>query len=167
MSRSSRLTLFVGAACAVLLALGLLFIPNRHASLRAATVSVDKTPPVAKPAATATPDANLPAAVAPPGTILYAAKKGDTVPGLLHKFLWQSTYMTGPEFEAAIRDRNASFKGVFLKAGQNYIIPGMDGLPATEKPVVVPRDYEVRAIYLTGLMAASTKGVEIVKQWRK
>jgi hypothetical protein len=163
MSRSSRLTLFVGLACAVLLAIGLLLIPNRHSSLRAATVSVDKTP--AKPAPAA--DANTAAAIAPPGTILYAAKKGDTVPGLLHKFLWQSTYMTGPEFEAAIRERNANFKGVFLKAGQNYVIPGMEGLPATEKPVVVPRDYEVRAIYLTGLMAASTKGVEIVKQWRK
>ena len=47
------------------------------------------------------------------------------MPGLLHKYLWQSTYMTGPEFEAAIRERNNNFQGVFLKAGQNYIIPGM------------------------------------------
>ena len=55
------------------------------------------------------------------------------MPGLLHKYLWQSTYMTGPEFEAAIRERNNNFKGVFLKAGQNYIIPGMEGLPASRE----------------------------------
>jgi len=164
MSRSSRLTLYIGLPCAALLGAGLLLIPNRHAALNASTVSAAKAQPATKPA---TPDANAPAAVAPPGTILYAAKKGDTVPGLLHKYLWQSTYMTAPEFEAAIRERNDNFKGVFLKAGQNYIIPGMEGLPTTEKAVSVPRDYEVRAIYLTGLMAASTKGVEIVKQWRK
>jgi len=164
MSRSSRLTLSIGIPCALLLGAGLLILPNRHASLSASTVPPAKVQAPAKPVA---PDPNAPAAVAPPGTILYTAKKGDTVPGLLHKYLWQSTYMTAPEFEAAIRERNDNFKGVFLKAGTNYIIPGMEGLPTTEKSIPVPRDYEVRAIYLTGLMAASPKGVEIVKQWRK
>jgi hypothetical protein len=43
----------------------------------------------------------------------------------------------------------------------------MPDKPWEEKLVGVPRDYEVRAIYLTGLMAASEKGVNIARQWRK
>jgi len=163
MSRSSRLSLSIGLPSLALLVAGMFILPNRHASLSAATVPA-KVPSAAKPSL---PDATAPAPVAPPGTVLYTAKKGDTMPGLLHKYLWQSTYMTGPEFEAAIRERNNNFKGVFLKAGDNYIIPGMEGLPTSEKSIPVPRDYEVRAIYLTGLMAASPKGIDIVKQWRK
>ncbi|MGZ4787769.1 MAG: putative glycoside hydrolase [Terriglobales bacterium] len=163
MSRSSRLSLFLGIPSLLVVGAGLALLPSRHDSLNASTVP-SKVQTAAKPAV---PDAATATLVPPPGTILYTAKKGDTMPGLLHKYLWQSTYMTAPEFEAAIRERNNNFKGVFLKAGDNYMIPGMDGLPATEKSVAVPRDYEVRAIYLTGLMAASPKGVEIVKQWRK
>ena len=151
----------------VLLVAGLLFFPNRHASLSASTVPTSASTKTQQPVKSDTQQVSKSETVAPPGTILYTAKRGDTVPGLLHKYLWQSTYMTGPEFETAIRERNNNFQGVFLKAGQSYVIPGMEGLPATEKSIPVPRNYEVRAVYLTGLMAASAKGVEIVKEWRK
>jgi hypothetical protein len=74
--------------------------------------------------------------------------------------------MTASEFETAIREANGGLKGTFLKAGDNIVVPGMEELPE-EKLVPVPRDYEVRAIYLTGLMAASEKGMGIVKHWRQ
>jgi hypothetical protein len=75
--------------------------------------------------------------------------------------------MTPSEFEAAIREMNGGLKGVYLPADKNIIVPGMPDKPWEEKLVSVPRDYEVRAIYLTGLMSASEKGVNIVRQWRK
>ena len=40
-------------------------------------------------------------------------------------------------------------------------------MPIVEKSVPVQRDFEVRAIYLTGLMAASDHGIRIVKHWRE
>jgi hypothetical protein len=117
---------------------------------------------------TAPKDALAPAVpIAPPGTILYSAKRGDTMPGLLHKYLWQSSYMTRSEFEAAIRETNGGLRGVYLPADKDIIVPGIPDKPWEEKLVSVPREYEARAIYLTGLMAASEKGVNIVRQWRK
>ncbi|PYQ40312.1 MAG: hypothetical protein DMG99_14330, partial [Acidobacteria bacterium] len=47
------------------------------------------------------------------------------------------------------------------------IIPGILFAPVTEKTVPVPKDFEVRAVYLTGVMAASDKGVNIVRHWRE
>ena len=118
MSRFSRLSLIFGVLALLVLLAGSMLLPNRHNTLSASTVpSKAQTP--AKPVPPPTPNVTT----APPGTILYTASKGDTMPGLLHKYLWQSTYMTAPEFEAAIRSQNGDFKGVFLKPGQNYIIP--------------------------------------------
>ena len=36
-----------------------------------------------------------------------------------------------------------------------------------EKSVPVDRDFEVRAVYLTGLMAASDHGIRIIRHWRE
>ena len=40
-------------------------------------------------------------------------------------------------------------------------------MPIVEKSVPVQRDFEVRAIYLTGLMAASDHGIRIIRHWRE
>jgi len=47
------------------------------------------------------------------------------------------------------------------------IIPGLLSAPIVEKSVPVQRDFEVRAIYLTGLMAASDHGIRIIRHWRE
>ena len=39
--------------------------------------------------------------------------------------------------------------------------------PIVEKSVPVAKDFEVRAIYLTGLMAGSDHGIRIIKRWRE
>ena len=165
MSRLKRLPFIALLVTFLLIGAALLAIPLRRNSARAAAMT-KSAPQAVKPPA---PKDNVAPAVqiAPPGTILYAAKRGDTMPGLLHKYLWQSTYMTASEFEAAIRETNGGLKGVYLPADKNIIVPGMTDKPWEEKLVSVPREYEVRAIYLTGLMAASEKGVNIVRQWRK
>ncbi len=104
--------------------------------------------------------------VAPPGTVLYATQRGDSMHTVFRKFWADSSYMTTAEFGAAVRQTNAGkIKGDFLKPGETLIIPGMEG-PITEKSVPVVKDYEVRAIYLTGVMAGSHNGLELIKRWR-
>ena len=75
--------------------------------------------------------------------------------------------MTSSELVAAIRQANAGLKGTFLKAQQPVIIPGILSEPIVEKPVPVAKDFEVRAIYLTGVMAGSDRGLRIIRRWRE
>jgi hypothetical protein len=66
-----------------------------------------------------------------------------------------------------MRSSNDNLKGTFVKAGQQITIPGLLDAPVVEKSVPVAKDFEVRAIYLTGLMAGSDHGIKIVKHWRE
>jgi hypothetical protein len=103
----------------------------------------------------------------PPGSALYQAKRGDTIGFVSHRFISQTAYLTSSELTEAIRMANRDLKGQFLKPGESLIIPGILGGPITEKPVPVARDFEVRAIYLTGLMAGSDHGLRIIRRWRE
>ncbi|HEY8669595.1 MAG TPA: putative glycoside hydrolase, partial [Terriglobales bacterium] len=71
------------------------------------------------------------------------------------------------ELAEAMRGANANLQGVFLKPNQELVIPGVLDAPITEKTVAVPKDFEVRAIYLTGLMAGSDHGIKIARRWRE
>jgi len=104
-------------------------------------------------------------AIAPPGTIIHVVQRGESIPSLLHTYLAPSSFLTRSEFEAALRHANGDRKGLNLKPGESVIIPGMEG-PIVEHSIPVSRDYEVRAIYLTGLMAGSHNGLELIKRWR-
>jgi hypothetical protein len=112
------------------------------------------------------PDPSL-VTVAPPGSALYVAKRGDSIPLVAHKYLSQTSYLTSSELTEAIHKANGDFHGTFLKAGQPVIVPGLLPAPIVEKSVPVERDFEVRAVYLTGLMAASDHGIKIIHHWRE
>jgi len=105
--------------------------------------------------------------VAPPGSALYLAKRGDSIPLVARHYLSQTSYLTSSELSNAIRGANGDFRGTFLKAGQSVIIPGLLPMPIVEKSVPVQPDFEVRAVYLTGLMAASDRGIRIIRRWRE
>jgi hypothetical protein len=75
--------------------------------------------------------------------------------------------MTGSELEAAVREANPGLKGIWLKPGQELVIPKYTPMPWTEKSVPMAKDAEVRAIYLTGIMAGSANGQKIVKHWKE
>ncbi len=162
MSRSARF--IVGGVAAVVLA-AMIF------SASARTTSRSSHPPKAK-APAPTPTATAPAAteasapVAPPGTVLHVVAKGELLPHVIRKYWASSAYMTHSEMEAAIRQRNTGIKGISLKPGETLIIPGMEG-PITQQPIPVERNYEVRAIYLTGVMAGSVNGMKLVQRWRE
>src|ERR1700740_1192677 len=119
-------------------------------------------PGKAPPVTTQIPGPTLPE----PGTTFYETRRGDTVISVARHYLPQTSYLTSSELAQAIRGNNSEVHGAFLKAGQELTIPGILDAPIVEKSVAVPKDFEVRAIYLTGLMAGSDHGMQIVQRWR-
>jgi len=95
---------------------------------------------------------------------LHTAKKGESLGSLVHAYLPQTLYMTGSELEAAIRRANGGRKGNALKPGEYILIPGYEAI-IVERSIPVERDFEVRAIYLTGTMAGSVRGLEMIRRW--
>ena len=62
---------------------------------------------------------------------------------------------------------NGGRSGNILKANENIVIPGILAAPIVEKTIPVPKDFEVRAVYLTGIMAGSDHGLRIIRHWRE
>ena len=126
-------------------------------------VSTPVTP--APAAATATPAPP----VAPPGTTLHQIAKGETLAKIVSHTVDQTSYMTKAELDKAIHEQNPNLASITvkgaLKPGEYLIIPGYDPTPkATQVPVA--KDFEVRAIYLTGAMAGGEHGLSIVERWK-
>jgi hypothetical protein len=112
-----------------------------------------------------TPEPKLTAA---PGTEIYTAKRGEAIPTVARRYLGRTSYLTSSELADAIRTANhKSDSSNILKANEQLIIPGILAAPITEKTIPVAKDFEVRAIYLTGIMAASDHGLRIIKHWRE
>jgi hypothetical protein len=101
----------------------------------------------------------------PPGTVAYVAKRGDSWPLIARHFLHQTSYLSSLELTEAMRQANGGRNSV--KAGDTIIVPGILDGPIVEKLVPVPRDFEVRAVYLTGVMAGSEHGLRIIRRWRE
>ena len=186
MSRKTRLPLAAIFFSLLVFGLALLFAA-RQASPTAVRAAITRrapraniapiaTPPRLVPVTTgpvATPPRLVPASVTvpngpaiPPGMTLYVAHKTESLPGLVHTYLPKTKYLTGSELEAAIRQANGGLKGIWLKPGQNVLIPGYES-EVREAPIPVSKDFEVRAIYLTGTMAGSAKGLDLIREWRK
>jgi hypothetical protein len=98
---------------------------------------------------------------------LHTAKPGEAVVTIARLYLPETPYMTTRELEAAIRHANPDIKGQFLKGGTQVIVPDVEPQPLLERPIARPRDFEVRAIYLTGTMAGSETGLRIIQRWRE
>jgi hypothetical protein len=102
------------------------------------------------------------------GTEIYTAQRGEAIPTVARRYLGRTGYLTSSELSEAIRAVNhKSESSSILKAKEQIIIPGILATPITEKTIPVAKDFEVRAIYLTGIMAASDHGLRIIKHWRE
>jgi len=109
-----------------------------------------------------------PASTAAPGTEIYTAKRGEAIPTVAHRYLGRTSYLTSAELAEAIRSVNHKTESSnILKADEKVVIPGILPAPIVEKTVPVAKDFEVRAVYLTGVMAASDHGLRIIKHWRE
>ena len=100
-------------------------------------------------------------------TELHTVAPGESLPSLALHYLPQTCYMTRFELEAAIQQANAGKMGKYLKPGTQLTIPGIFAEPLVEHPVAVPKDFETRGIYLTGWMAGSDKGLDLIRRWRE
>jgi hypothetical protein len=100
-------------------------------------------------------------------TEIYTAKRGETIPTVARQYLHRTAYLTTSELAEAIRNVNGNHSANTLKAGEQITIPGILPAPIVEKTVPVAKDFEVRAIYLTGIMAASDHGLRIIRHWRE
>ena len=103
-----------------------------------------------------------------PGTELYTAKRGEAIATVAHHYLGKTSYLTSSELSGAIRAANhISESSNFLKGNEQIVIPGIVPAPITEKTVPIPKDFEVRAIYFTGVMASSDHGLRTIRHWRE
>jgi hypothetical protein len=100
-------------------------------------------------------------------TEIYTAKRGESIPAIARQYLHKTGYLTSSELAEAIRQTNGNRSSNILKNGEQITIPGILPAPIVEKTVPVPKDFEVRAIYLTGIMAASDHGLRIIRHWRE
>jgi hypothetical protein len=123
----------------------------------------------AKTAASSAPaDAATTPASLPPNTISYTPEKAETVNGIAHHFLAQSSVMLASDLEAQIRETNhLQAKQLYVKKGQTLLIPTIEPQPVVEHSVPMAKDEEVRAIYLTGTMAGSANGLRIIQHWHE
>lgn len=101
------------------------------------------------------------------GTLIHTARRGESVTSLARKYLPQTVFMTRAELESAIRQLNGGKCGTFLALGDRLMIPGYETAPIVERPIPMARDYEVRAIYLTGAMAGSKHGIYLIRRWKE
>ena len=109
-------------------------------------------------------DQSTPQSPAAAGNIRYTVQRGDSALLLARKYLSQSSFMTVADFESAIRGSNGAKTGS-LKPGAEITIPGIEKQPLVERPRPLPKDADLRAIYLTGTMAESVKGLQMIRRW--
>jgi len=98
--------------------------------------------------------------------IVHTVKPGESIGSITYRYLAQTIFMTNGEIEAAIRQANPAWTGKHLRPGQDLIVPGVETAPIVEHSVPFAKNVEIRAIYLTGLMAGSPHGLEIIKRWK-
>jgi len=118
----------------------------------------------ATPAAQPPAEATQPPAAAP---FRHTVQRGESVPAVVRRYITHTSYMTGAELESALREANNKPQGNGLKPGEELIIPGYEAGPIVEHSVPVPKNFEVKAIYLTGTMAGSDHGIRIIRRWHE
>jgi hypothetical protein len=128
--------------------------------------------PIYRPASAAIPTAP-PATIpgpkfnAAPGTEIYTAKRGESISAVARRYVGRTAYLTSAELAEAIREINHIPQSTsLLRANEQITIPGILAAPIVEHTIPVPKDFEVRAVYLTGIMAGSDHGLRIIRQWR-
>ncbi len=168
------------AGCAATTAASQQTSPSAKPAADATAVS-NATPPATGAAAPAGPvrksaekaaapatDAKTPVAdiKAGPDSLVHVARAGETLKIVARKFLSQSSLMTVQELEDAIASANPQVKrNAALHAGDKITVPTIMQSKIEEKSVPIPADSEVRAIYLTGTMAGSAAGIQIIRKW--
>jgi hypothetical protein len=102
-----------------------------------------------------------------PQSFIHTVKKGESIPAVLRSYISNTSFMTVAELEAAFREANQKPRGVNLEPGEPVVIPGYLFEPIVETPVPLAKDAEIRAIYFTGTMTGSAKGIHTIRRWHE
>lgn len=97
--------------------------------------------------------------------IPHTVKRGESVASLARHYLAESVFMRRSDLENAIRQANG-LRGNTLHPGEALTIPGIAVQPILDRPVPIPKDFEVRGIYLTGYTAGSAHGLDLIEKWK-
>ncbi len=98
---------------------------------------------------------------------LHTVKPGESLASIAFHYLPQTKFMTTSELESAIRGANPSFSSSRLRPGTQIAIPGVEPQPIVERTRTIPRETEIRAIYLTGWTAGSERGLNLIRRWKE
>ncbi len=161
----------IGVGVGLLIVAGVCWISSGSSAVAAQATAAPQNVSTSKIALPSSPPAEPPA-LSPglntlAGATVYVAKRGESIPLVARQLLKKTSYLTSAELGDAIRKANGDLQSNILKAGESLAIPGVLDAPIVEKPIAVPRDFEVRAIYLTGVMVASERGLRIIRRWRE
>src|SRR5919112_1082901 len=167
MSRRPLLSLAAVSSIVILGFFFWIFTPSPASVVQAQGVSQAQGPRLVEAGISVEKPQPVPEATLSPDSLVHTVGKGESLPSVVRRYLPSTPYMKGAELEAALRAANPGLKGLWLKPGQQLIVPNYHPTPWIEKSVLRPRDFEVRAIYLTGIMAGSANGQNIVKRWKE
>jgi hypothetical protein len=98
-------------------------------------------------------------------TLSHTVKRGESVASLVRHYLAESVFMRRSNLDNAIRQANG-LRGNTLQPGETVTIPGIPVQPILDRPVPIPKDFEVRGIYLTGYTAGSAHGLDLIEKWK-
>ncbi|HKU24679.1 MAG TPA: putative glycoside hydrolase [Candidatus Sulfotelmatobacter sp.] len=165
----------VGCLCVIFALSAWVVAPRSDSSFAAYAQTPQARPAIAskpaqlQPASVSTkPLSSEPRSIAPVGSEMYTAKRGEAIPTIARHYLGRTSYLTSSELAAAIRAVNhKSDSSNILKANETIVVPGILPAPITEKNIPVAKDFEARAVYLTGVMAGSDHGLRIIRHWRE
>jgi hypothetical protein len=99
--------------------------------------------------------------------VVHTVLKGESLASIARHYVDETSFLTVGEVESAIRQTNSLGHRDYFKPGENVLIPGMLKQPIVEHPIPIAKDFEIRGIYLTGYMAGSEHGIDLVRRWRR
>jgi hypothetical protein len=164
--RRSSALIIAAVSCVLFVASAVRLSPRFSSAEAAQAQSTQPAATVAPPSAKLMPISSAAAATAQHSSEIYTARRGETIPALAHQYLSKTSYLTSSELAEAIRSANKK-TGNILHAGEQINIPGILPAPIVERTIPIAKDFEVRAVYLTGMMAGSDHGLRIIRHWRE
>ena len=104
----------------------------------------------------------------PSGTqcITHVVTRNESLGSLVSHYLPETVYMRRVELETAMRQTNGLGNNA-LHPGTQILIPGIPLQPILDKPVLVPKDFVARGIYLTAYTAGSATGLDLIQHWKE
>ena len=98
--------------------------------------------------------------------LVHVVAKGEGLGAIARQYIDRTSFLTLPDLEAAMAVTNGWKNKVYFQPGEKVLIPSILKSPIVEHPIPTKTTYEVRGIYMTGWMAGSDHGLDLIRRWR-